>query len=92
MGERSLFGVGLTGADAMVAAFHEGAKQIPLGELAIKGPKEFRGPESDHGPPGTQIGAVDNIYTALPVLWRAYEETGNPEFRDVAVAHADRHL
>lgn len=91
-GDRSLFGLGLSGADAMVEEYHEGARQIPLGELAIKGPGEFRGPESDHGPPGSQIGAVDNIYTALPVLWRAYEETGDATFRDVAVSHADRHL
>ncbi|WP_436926149.1 glycoside hydrolase family 88 protein [Halosimplex amylolyticum] len=91
-GDRSLFGLGLTGADAMVEYYHEGARQIPLGELAIKGPDEFRGPESDHGPSGAQIGAVDNIYTALPVLWRAYDETGDPTFRDVAVSHADRHL
>ena len=91
-GDRSLFGLGLAGADAMAGAFHERARQIPLGELAIEGPDEFRGPESDHGPSGTRIGAVDNIYTALPVLWRAYAETGDPTFRDAAVSHADRHL
>jgi len=26
------------------------------------------------------------------VLWRAFEETGDTRFRDVAVSHADRHL
>jgi unsaturated chondroitin disaccharide hydrolase len=91
-GDRSLFGLGLEAADSMVAAFHEGARQIPLGGLAIKGPEQFRGPESDHGPSGDRIGAVDNVYTALPVLWRAYRETGDERFRDVAVSHADRHL
>lgn len=91
-GDRSLFGIGLAGADAMVQEYHEGARQIPLGELGVKGPEQFRGPASDHGPPGSQIAAVDNVYTALPVLWRAYKETGDPAFRDVAVSHADRHL
>ncbi|GGN88659.1 glycoside hydrolase family 88 protein [Haloarcula pellucida] len=91
-GDRSLFGLGLEGADAMVAAFHEGARQIPLGKLAIRGPEQFRGPESNHGPPGDRIGAVDNLYTAVSVLWRAYEVTKDPQFRDVAVSHADRHL
>lgn len=91
-GDRSLFGLGLEGADAMVDLFHEHARQVVLGELDIKGPEQFRGPESDHGPPGSQIGAVDSIYTAGPVLWRAYEETGRTRFRDVAVSHADRHL
>jgi len=91
-GDRSLFGIGLAGADAMITAYHEGARQIPLGDLAIEGPEEFRGPDSDHGPLGTRVGAVDSICTALPVLWRAYEETGDPTFRDVAISHADRHL
>jgi len=91
-GDRSLFGLGLSGADAMAEYYRGGARQIPLGELAVKGPDEFRGPESEHGPPGSMIGAVDNVYTALPVLWRAYEETGDPVFRDTAVSHADRHL
>jgi unsaturated chondroitin disaccharide hydrolase len=91
-GDRTLFGVGLEGADAMADAYHEGARQIPLGKLAIKGPEQFRGPDSDHGPPGDRIGAVDNLYTAVAVLWRAFDEIGDPRFRDVAVSHADRHL
>ncbi|MEY7851771.1 glycoside hydrolase family 88 protein [Natrarchaeobius sp. A-rgal3] len=91
-GDRRLYGIGLEGADAMADAFHEGARQIPLGELDIKGPEQFRGPESDHGPSGNRIGAVDNVYTAVTVLWRAYEETGDTRFRDAAISHADRHL
>lgn len=91
-GDRSLFGIGLEGADAMVDLYHEGARQIPLGSLAIKGPEQFRGPDNDQGPSGDRLGAVDNIYTTLPVLWRAYEETGDQRFRDVAISHADRHL
>ena len=91
-GDRALFGLGLEGADAMVDVFDEDARQIPLGKLAIKGPEQFRGPESDHGPPGDRIGAVDNLYTAVAPLWRAYEEVGDTRFRDVAVSHADRHL
>jgi unsaturated chondroitin disaccharide hydrolase len=85
-GDRTLFGLGLAGADAMRAASHDGARRIPLGTLAVRGPEQFRGPAGD------RIGAVDNVYTALPVLRRAYEETGDPGFRDVAVSHADRHL
>jgi len=91
-GDRSLFALGLAGADATVAAFDERARQVPLGDLDIEGPEQFRGPESDHGPPGDRLGAVDAIHTSLPVLWRAYAETNVPRFRDVAVSHADRHL
>jgi len=91
-GERSLFGLGLEGADAMTAFFHERARQVPLGALDIRGPEQFRGPASEHGPDGDRLGAVDAVYTSLPVLWRAFEETGEAQFRDVAVSHADRHL
>lgn len=91
-GDRSRFGIGLAGADAMVDYYNEKARHIPLGVLDIKGPEQFRGPDSHDGPRGDRVGAVDNIYTALPVLWRAYSETGDHRFRDVAVSHADRHL
>ncbi|MFB6136207.1 MAG: glycoside hydrolase family 88 protein [Halobacteriaceae archaeon] len=91
-GDRRAFGLGLEGADAMADYYHEGARQVPLGTLGIVGPEQFRGPASDHGPSGDRIAAVDDVYTALPVLWRAYRETGDPGFRDVAVSHADRHL
>ena len=91
-GDRSAFGLGLAGADAMVDYYDERARHIPLGLLDIKGPEQFRGPDEDRGPRGDRVGAVDDVYTALPVLWRAYEETGDPRFRDTAVSHADRHL
>jgi unsaturated chondroitin disaccharide hydrolase len=85
--------LGVDGADAMVEYFHKGARQIPLGVLEIESPSpEFRGPESDEGPSGDHLGAVDAIYTSVPVLWRAYEETGDPVYRDTAISHADRHL
>jgi unsaturated chondroitin disaccharide hydrolase len=92
-GESSDLNLGIEGADAMVEYFHQGARQIPLGGLAIESPTpEFRGPDSDGEPSGHHLGAVDAIYTSLPVLWRAYRETGDPVYRDTAVSHADRHL
>lgn len=84
---------GIAGADRTVEYFHEGARQVPLGTLAIDAPaSNFRGPGGEDGPSGDRLGAVDAIYTALPVLWRAYRETGQERYRDVAVSHADRHL
>jgi len=91
-GSREYFGMALGGADDMVELYDEEARQIPLGEFDIRGPENFRGVETEEKPSGMYIGAVDNIYTALPILWRAYEETGDPQFRDVAISHADRHL
>lgn len=85
--------IGLKGADASVAFFDQRARQIPLGTLEIEGPStEFRGPASEEGPSGDVLGAVDAIYTSLPVCWRAYRETGDPVYRDTAISHADRHL
>lgn len=92
-GEEEHRKIGIEGADAMVEYFHQGARQIPLGILEIESPSpEFRGPTSKEGPSGDHLGAVDAIYTSLPVLWRAYAETDDPIYRDTAVSHADRHL
>jgi unsaturated chondroitin disaccharide hydrolase len=85
--------IGLRGADAMVDYYHSGARQIPLGTQPIESPApEFRGPDDGGGPSGDCLGAVDALYVAVPVLWRAYRETGDPVYRDTAVSHADRHL
>jgi len=91
-GDRKLFGLGLAGADDVRAHFDERARQVPLGEFQIRGPDNFRGEPSGDDPGGDVIGAVDSIYTSLPVLWRAFAETRTPVFRDTAVSHADRHL
>ncbi len=92
-GETDSTAIGRDGADAMVRYFHELARQVPLGVQPIEAPaNNFRGPADDGGPSGHRLGAVDAIYTAVPVLWRAYRETGDPRDRDVAISHADRHL
>ena len=92
IGDRDLQAIGLTGADQMVELYDEGARQIPLGEFTLRGPDNFRGVATEDRPSGRYIGAVDNIYTAVQILWRAYDATGETQFRDVAVSHADRHL
>jgi len=93
-GDRDLYAVGLAGADAMVEMYDEAARQIRVGEHRIKGPEKTFDMEREveDRPPGDHVAVCDTIYTSLPVLWRAYEETGDPTFRDVAVSHADRHL
>lgn len=89
---RIAYGLGFMGADAMLELFDEQARQIPIGDIDIEGPEEEFGFGEDSDVSGRTVAAVDNIYVTLPVLWRAYEETGDPEFRDVAISHADRHL
>lgn len=93
-GDRDLYAVGLAGADAMVDMYDEAARQVKVGEHKIKGPEKTFDMEREveNRPPGDHVAVCDTIYTSLPVLWRAYDETGDPKFRDVAVSHADRHL
>lgn len=94
-GDRIAYGIGFMGADSMLALFDEHARQIPVGDIQIEGPEdefEFREDAGNEQLSGTKVAAVDNVYATLPVLWRAYRETKDPCFRDVAVSHTDRHL
>jgi unsaturated chondroitin disaccharide hydrolase len=93
-GDRTLYEIGFTGADAMVDLFHERARMVPIGAYAVAGPSEQFDLTEAVGdrPTGEQISATDIIYTSIPVLWRAYAETGTEKFRDRAIAHCDRHL
>ena len=38
------------------------------------------------------MAAVDVVHTSIPILWRAYAETGDEAFQRVAIAHTDRHI
>lgn len=93
-GDRTLFGLGFIGADAMVGLFEEAPRVIPIGVYRVKGPEEQfdLAQETDQRPVGWEATATDVIHTSVPVLWRAYEETGKARFRDIALAHCDRHL
>jgi len=92
-GEERFREIGIDGADRTVAYFHPRARQVPLGTQPIAAPaSNFRGPAAEEGPSGDVLGAVDSVYTALTVLWRAVRETGDPVYRDTAISHADRAL
>ena len=86
--------LGIEGADAMAACYHEGARMIPIGGLLVEVPddfvEDFRGEANEIT--GDRCTSTDNLHTSLPVLWRAFRETGEPRYRDIAVSHADRHL
>jgi unsaturated chondroitin disaccharide hydrolase len=95
-GDRRQFGLGLTGADSIVDLFHDAARQVPVGDIQIEGPAEeldFREEEEESSTlSGERTAAVDNVYVSINLLWRAYRETGDPMFRDVALAHTDQHV
>lgn len=96
-GDRSLFGLGLKGADAMRSRFHEQSQLIPRLEsgYAIAGPdyeREDEDIQDDAGLSTKREAPSDSVYTCLPVLWRAYEEVGDPVFREFALSHANRHI
>lgn len=96
-GNRLHYGLGFRGADAMVDLFHEQARQVTSGQFQLEGPPTDRDAEFDYDPDawtssGHYASAVDAIYVALPVLWRAYRENAHEQYRDVALSHADRFL
>jgi unsaturated chondroitin disaccharide hydrolase len=89
-GDPELLRLGLRGADMMLELYDATARQIPIGVYATAPQHDVRTART----PGdrTNIAAVDAIHTSLPILLRAYAETGRPAYLDVALAHLGRHL
>jgi unsaturated chondroitin disaccharide hydrolase len=97
-GDRSLFGLGFTGADITLNLYNENAQQIASGVYIIEGPphnldrdiatKTTMGWVTS----GFATSAVDGAHASLPVLLRAYRESGNLRFRDTALSHAEIYL
>jgi len=89
----SLRDCGRHGADTTVWYFPRAGQAGAAGDPADCGAGvELPRPCRRGGPSGDVLGAVDAIHTALTVLWRAYNETGDPGYRNTAVSHADRYL
>ncbi len=74
--ERWLRDLGLRAADRLVAMWHPRARVIPVGTRA----------EVSAGADDVTIDCLMN----LQMLWWAAGETGEPRYRDVATAHAER--
>jgi unsaturated chondroitin disaccharide hydrolase len=88
-GDPELRKVGLSGADMMLELYHPEARQIPIGIYTTAPPNA----QSTSGPVDRRnLAAVDVIHTSIPILLRAYTETNRKEYRDVAIAHAQRHI
>jgi unsaturated chondroitin disaccharide hydrolase len=90
-GDASFKEVGLRGANAMFSLFNEKARQIPIGTYATA-PKFTARFQASMPLDRRYLAAVDAIHTSVPVLFRAFEETDDARFRDVALAHVERHL
>lgn len=87
-GDSDLKNRGLEAADMMLALYNERAQQIPIGIYTTAPPNAA----SRNGPVDRRaIAAVDVIHTSIPILLRAYSETGNPAYRRVAESHTRRH-
>ncbi len=94
-GDRSLRAVGIRGADAMLRLYDPVAEQIPVGryEVAPGSPSSTDGSVSAWDATDRRhLAAVDAIHTSVPVLWRAYRETRDDRYYDVAAAHTRRHM
>jgi len=90
-GDESLRALGIEGADAICDLYDPDARQVPVGTFRTKGLLDSDGFDSSPSD-GDRLSAVDNVYTGVSVLWRAHAETGDEQYRDIGVAHADRHL
>ncbi|MEQ9815505.1 MAG: glycoside hydrolase family 88 protein [Azospirillaceae bacterium] len=89
-GDTRLRDIGLRGADAMAALYNPTARQIPIGTYVTAPGHATR--TSRTPVDRSNFAAVDALHTSMPVLLRAYRETGDERYRDVAVAHARRHM
>jgi unsaturated chondroitin disaccharide hydrolase len=89
-GDEDLQRIGLRGADMMLELYNAAARQIPIGTYATA--PEHTQRTSRTPLDRSDFAAVDVIHTSIPVLLRACAETGRKEYRDVAMAHARRHL
>ncbi len=90
-GDEKLKKTGLRGACAMRELFNEKSLQIPIGHYATA-PNFTQKFQATMPLDRRYLAAVDAIHTSVPVLFRAFEETGDPRFRDVAISHVERHL
>ncbi|WP_049903185.1 glycoside hydrolase family 88 protein [Halococcus agarilyticus] len=83
--EPSLSAFGQHGAEDSRALFDETASIIPVGSFGTRGLEH-------HVRVNTEgIAAVDAVYTAGGVLWRAARETGDERYRRLAERHAATH-
>jgi len=89
-GEAHLRAIGLRGADAMLALYNPTARQIPIGTYVTAPAHASR--TSRTPVDRSNFAAVDALHTSVPVLLRAYRETGAEHYREVASAHARRHM
>jgi len=89
-GEPQLRDIGIRGADAMLALYDARARHIPIGTYTTAPTHKKRTSRTPID--RSNYAAVDAIHTSVPVLLRAYRETGRDAYRDAATAHVKRHL
>lgn len=83
--EPSLSAFGRRGAEDSRALFDETASVVPVGSFGTRGLEH-------HARANTEgVAAVDAVYTAVGVLWRAARKTGNDRYRRFAERHVATH-
>ena len=96
-GDRSLIDIGIMGADIILSLYNENAQQIASGIYVIEGPQHqlndrITGKGWGWVTSGNETSAVDSAHAAIPVLLRAYKESGNLKYRDTALSHLEIYL
>jgi unsaturated chondroitin disaccharide hydrolase len=90
-GDPELRSHALAVAPRVAAMYNPRARQCPVGhQVRVRGASDQGGGQSRWETHGSFITAVDNIYINLLLLWWTWRETGDPTYRDICTAHADR--
>jgi unsaturated chondroitin disaccharide hydrolase len=91
LGDERLRAYALAVAPKVAEMFNPRARQFPVGhQVRVRGASDEGGGQTRWGTHGSFISAVDNIYISLLLPWWAWRQTGDPWYRDICAAHADR--
>jgi len=85
-GDEQLDSIGYRGSKHVQSSFDETAAVVPVGDFGTRG-LERHAKKAD-----STVAAVDAVYTAISLLWRAAAKSGDNRYSRVARRHTQTHL